>query len=160
MKTSKEIIKAEKLKKPRNPNNGGKRPGAGRKPGGHNASTLQKLTVLEAFNQRTMQKADELFNLQYSVAKGSTYMYRIDEYKDKKGRPRKKHILVTDPDEIKQALDEGLVDGENYYYITTKDPDTIAIDSLLNRAFGKAVQALAGTLKFRTISDVLDEIDD
>jgi len=119
---------------------GGKRPGAGRRVGSKNKATLEKQKVLEAFSQRVMAKADALFNAQFSLAVGSAKVFRIDEEGEGKNKKRV-HSLVTDPDEIKALLDEhdggpGEVKG-SYYYITTASPDNKALDSLLNRAFGK-----------------------
>lgn len=120
---------------------GGKREGAGRKPGSKGKKTLEKLLVIEAFNQRAMLHADALFQAQLKLATGSQRVFRIDETKDGKGNTKREHVLVTDAEEIKQLLDEleggdGTVDG-NYYYFQTVMPDNRAIDSLLNRSLGK-----------------------
>lgn len=123
--------------------NGGKRPGAGRKPGSKTKATLEKLKVAEAFNQRVMVKADALFNAQLSLAVGSQKVFRIDETGEG-SKTKREHVLVTDPDEIKALLDEhdgsaGVVDGV-FYYFTTVTPDNKAIDSMLNRTLGKAME--------------------
>jgi hypothetical protein len=119
---------------------GGSRRGSGRPKAAKNKATLEKQKVLEAFSQRVMAKADALFNAQYGLAVGSAKVFRIDEEGEGKNKKRI-HTLVTDEDEIKALLDEheggaGEVDG-SYYYITTQSPDNKALDSLLNRAFGK-----------------------
>jgi hypothetical protein len=119
---------------------GGKRKGAGRRTGSKNKATLEQRAVLAAFNQRVMAKADALFNAQLSLAVGSAKVFRIDEEGEGKNKKRV-HTLVTDEGEIKALLDEhdggsGEVDG-SFYYITTASPDNRALDSLLNRAFGK-----------------------
>lgn len=114
---------------------GGARPGAGRKPGSRNAETLERDRVLRAFRERVQRHADDLFNAQFSVARGVSYVYRIDRQGE-----REVHNIVTDPEEIKRFLDGSATD--TFYYITTEKPDNKAIDSLLDRTFGKAAQAI------------------
>lgn len=122
---------------------GGKREGAGRPKGSHDKATLEKQKVAEAFNQRVMVKADALFNAQLSLAVGSQKVFRINETGEG-SKAKREHVLVTDPDEIKALLDEhdgsaGVVDGV-FYYFTTVTPDNKAIDSMLNRTLGKAME--------------------
>ena len=67
-------------------------------------------------------------------------MYKIVTTGEGKNEKRKTE-LVTDPDEIRNFIDEhdgcnGEIDGE-YYFITTEKPDNSALDSLLNRAYGR-----------------------
>ena len=121
--------------------NGGKRAGAGRKPGGKNKATLEKQAIQAAFNQRVMTQADALFNAQLTLAVGSVQVFRVDEEEDDKGKVKRVHTLVTDPDEIKQVLDEtdggaGPV-GESYYFVSNISPQNNAVESMLNRALGK-----------------------
>lgn len=123
--------------------NGGKRPGAGRKPGSKTKTTLEKEKVAEAFNQRVLAKADALFNAQLTLAVGSMKVFRIDETEGEGGKKKREHVHVTDADEIKRLLDEhdganGLVDGV-YYYFSDVLPDNRAIEAMLNRALGKPV---------------------
>lgn len=118
---------------------GGRRKKAGRHLGKQNQATLEKNKVLEAFKQRVLHQTDKLFNAQISLATGCSMLYRIETVKVKGKETGKKHILVTDEEEIKDYLD-GTVDTDDYYYITTKLPDNKAIDSLMDRAFGKVRQ--------------------
>jgi hypothetical protein len=122
---------------------GGKREGAGRPEGSLNKKTLEKKEAEKQFINRVIQNVDKLFNAQISIAEGCSYLYRIEETGTGKNKTRK-HVLVTSPDEIKAYLDDEL-DKDDYYYITTKTPDNKAIDSLMDRAFGKAVTKIAGT---------------
>lgn len=99
--------------------------------------------ALRRLQQRTARHSDNLWTAQYQKAVGSMMVYRIDE-EEVDGKIKRVHTLVTDPAEIKEVLDEG--DGgactvnNNYYFITDVPPDNKAIDSLLDRAFGKASQ--------------------
>lgn len=125
---------------------GGKRPGAGRKQGSKNRATLEQQAVVEAFNQRVMHKADELFNAQFRLAIGSAKVFRINEEEDEKGKIKRVHVHVTDPGEITALLDEhdgeaGEVDGTYYYFVDVL-PDNRALDSLLNRGLGKPAETV------------------
>lgn len=122
---------------------GGKRKGAGRKRGGKNEATITRELALKQFNDRVAKSTDILFNAAKTVALGCTFIYRLDE-EEKTGNSGKTYtvktpVLVTDPDEIAEAIDkmEGGGLSENYYYATTKEPDTRSIDSLMNRTFGR-----------------------
>jgi len=137
---------------------GGKRPGSGRKPKSKNKTTLERDAVLKEFRQRVMRKVDLLQDSQFSLARGLQYLYKIE--KKKIVGPRggvsyqaQKPVLVTDPEEIRMYIEGELEEGDaddindpaaTYYFITTKDPDNKAIDSLLDRTFGKSVNTIAG----------------
>lgn len=146
--------------------NGGKRQGAGRPRGGKNKATLEKQKVAEAFNQRVMNQADALFNAQLMLATGSMKVFRIDETGEGKSLKRE-HVLVTDPNEIKDLLDEheglnGAVDGV-YYYFTTVGPDNKAIEGMLNRALGKPKEQIEhsgpdGSPLLQPVADALTKI--
>lgn len=124
---------------------GGKRPGAGRKKGSKSATTLERERMFEEYRQRILKKLEPIFQAQFSLVRGTAYLYRIEERKG----GHKEHILVTDPNEIGRVLEKigigeaGTVDDE-YYYITVKAPDNRAIDSMLDRVFGKATQPIGG----------------
>lgn len=126
--------------------NGGKRPGAGRKPGSKSKKTLEKLAIQEAFNQRVLTHADRIFQAQLSLAVGSVQVFRVDEEEDEKGKVKRIHTLVTNPDEIKDVLDtnegEAGVVGENYYFVSNVLPQNAAAEALLNRTLGKAKDSL------------------
>lgn len=119
---------------------GGARPGAGRPTGKQNASTMERAAIKKAFEERVAANADRLFNFQMTLAQGVTYLFRI--HTDEKGN-KSKPELVESQAEISAYLN-GEYDGdpEDYYFITTERPDNKAIDSMLDRAFGKAPQKL------------------
>jgi hypothetical protein len=140
-------------------NHGGSRSGAGRKPGSQNEKTLIIAKEHEALQQFILQNVQPLFLAQLALAKGISHVYRVSTG-PRGGRTDPE--LVTKPDELHEAIqaihagggygdveeDEGGADGEaithRYYFVTTKSPDNKAIDSLLDRAFGKSVQRIAG----------------
>ena len=122
---------------------GGARQGSGRKPGQKDAKTIEadktKEEVDKIFKKRVIKNIEPLMNAQLSLAKGLSYLYRID--KTKKGN-NKKPVLVTSPFEIALYLDDDYETDKTYYYITTDKPDSRAIDSMFDRVFGKAPQSL------------------
>lgn len=116
---------------------GGARPGAGRPRGSKNAIT-KRVEMKEAdVKKRIIKHFDELISAQLTLAKGVSYLYKI-EMKNVGGRRKPVHILVTNPKEIQKYLDGDA--SEEYYYITADKPDRGAIDSLLDRTLGKAGQ--------------------
>lgn len=130
-------MKAEKQKNKSVPGkNGGVRPGAGRPKGSQNKATKEKVKMEKLFNKKVMGSINRLFNAQMALAEGVMYLYRID--KDPKGK-NDKPVIVTDPEEIQEFLADE-IDSDSYYYISTERPDNRAIDSLLDRIFGKPKQ--------------------
>lgn len=119
----------------------------GRPPGKQNKTTLERAAVKRKLDQRIMRVTDQLFEAQFTLARGATFLWRIDTETDEKGRTtRSKPVRVTDPEEIEQYL-EGEVNGEpvdedSYYYISTERPDNKAIDSMIDRVHGKSTQKL------------------
>jgi hypothetical protein len=122
-----------------------------------NKKTVEKRIAEEEFKDRILLNIHELLNAQMNIAKGSSFLYKIEESGEGKNK-RREHILVTDPEEIKEVLDEcegdGLLD-DNYYYITTKMPDNRALDSLIDRVFGKPKESLEVEFKRKLV-----ELDD
>lgn len=128
----------------------------GRPVGRKNDKTLLLEAEHEAFQQLVLQNLRPLFDAQLSIAKGVSHIYRVT-LGPRGGRSDPE--LVTDPDEIHEAIQliaagsgeaeaTEEIDGETthyrYYHITTKAPESRAIDSLIDRAFGKSVQRIAG----------------
>ena len=140
---------------------GGKRPGAGRPPGALNKKTKEDRLQEEAMINKIKEHADELIQAQLLLAKGASYVYRIDEEKDAKGNVKKReHVLVTDPEEILRYLNDETED--EYYYISTHAPNATAIKDTLDRAYGKAAQSLnvKGNLNIGQLLDSFDEDED
>lgn len=130
----------------------------GRPVGKKSKATLEKEAVLKAFNQRIFQIADSLLDPQISLAKGQRFLYKIEKTKvvGPKGGityRNEKPQQVTSETEIQAYLND-LVDRVNgdlednhdpgavYYYITAKEPNNMAIDSLFNRALGKPIESV------------------
>lgn len=130
----------------------------GRPKGRKSDATLEKEAILREYRQKILQSADILFGSQLHLARGMTYLYKIEKELQVGPKGGKKYVkskpqLVTEQWEIESYLmgkvEEGDEDDENdpnatYYFITTKDPDNRAIDSMLDRTFGKATQPIGG----------------
>jgi hypothetical protein len=140
---------------------GGKREGAGRPEGSVNETTKLKLEAERELKDRIIGNTQRLLDKQFSLAEGCQYLFVIHTEYDKKGKTHKsKPELVTNPDIIQRFLDgefEGSSDDE-YYFMTTERPDGRALDSLLDRAFGKATQSMDLTSKGKQLEGIKVEI--
>lgn len=121
---------------------GGARVGAGRKAHGKNREVIEREEAKRQFKERVAKNVDKLFNAQLDLALGEKYLMVIETIKTSKGE-RKETSIVTDPEVIKQFLDGDLDNTDTeYYYMSTKPANNLALDSLLNRSFGKADEKL------------------
>lgn len=116
----------------------------------------QKVQAREAVQKEVskliMSKALTLVRAGMIPALGQNFIYRIDEETNEAGKVlSRKHVLVTDPDEIAEALDQmeegGTHPDDKYYYVTAKEPDHKAIEMLFNRAFGKPKESVDVNVK-------------
>jgi hypothetical protein len=132
-----EIIPAVQVKSKR----GGKRPGSGRP---RKETYLQKHTVASRrasveMQMRIVRQTPALLNSQIALAKGVSYLLRVDIIGGKQ-----KTSIVKDKLEI-VAFFDGLLentDERTYYHITTDKPNLQAITDLMDRAYGKARQTV------------------
>lgn len=123
---------------------GGFRPNSGRKKGSKDRATLERLEAEKIFKDRVLKAIHPLINSQLTLARGVNYLYKIEKTTHPKGGTTKsKPILVTNQAEIEAYLAGDYDDEEDvYYYITTDKPENKALDSLLDRVFGKAVESV------------------
>lgn len=120
---------------------GGARPNSGRKPGQLDQKTIDAMAVKKEYQDRVRKNATKLFNAQFSLATGTQMLFVI--HTDSKGN-RRKPEMVTDPEIISKFLDDNEgVDGtmgdedNEYFFLTTKLPDSRTISDMLDRAMGK-----------------------
>lgn len=137
----------------------------GRPKGTKNPETLMREAVLAEFRQRVMRSADILFNSQLHLAKGQTYLFKIEKELQIGPKGGKKYVasrpkLVTSETEIQDYLMNAIVEGDvddekdpnaTYYFITAEKGDNKAIDSMLDRAFGKSTQNIDHTTDGKAI---------
>jgi len=118
---------------------GGVRPNSGRPKGSENPETKRRNKIERAMKKRILKSVDNLITSQMTLAKGVQMLYVITT--NEKGI-RSKPTIVTDKYLIEKFL-AGELEGEKeeYYFITTERPDNRALDSLLDRIFGKAHQS-------------------
>ncbi len=127
--------------------------GGTNKKGTKNRATIDREQELERFKNMTAGRTKTIWSTQMVRAMGAIQVFRIDtetigEGKNAK-RIRSRPVLVTDLEEIINALDFEYAHGENpsdddrYYFVMSKEPSDKAIDSLLDRTFGKAKESMA-----------------
>lgn len=139
---------------------GGARKGAGIPKGKKTKKVLEREKVLEAFRERVGLHADRLFNAQANLATGEQYLYCVTTTTDSKGKQTKHTEIVTDPETVARYLDDTLDQGDDeYYYLSTKPANNMAIDSLLNRAFGTPNKNIDVKSNGQTILDRMDDND-
>ena len=115
---------------------GGKRKNAGRKKGSLGKKKLEEKIFLNELRQRVMQSMGKLITSQMNLAIGVQMLFVIEKNKD---GTRSKPKLITSQKTIEEYLAGELDDSDDEYdFITTERADNRAIDSLLDRTFGKA----------------------
>ena len=143
--------------------NGGARPGSGRKKGKQSQFTIERNEAKKAFIDRVARNADKLFNAQLDKAVGETYLMCVTTVGEGT-KQRRETEIVTDKEIIMSYLDETLEpDDSEYYYISTKPTDNMAIQGLLDRAFGRASEKVTidgETKHIHTLEDVSKEVLD
>lgn len=149
-------------------NKGGYRPGAGKKKGSKNVATIEREKVLEMAKDIIAGRTRRLIDTQTILATGGIKVYVMRSHWEGSGKTKKlvkgKPEIVTDDEEICAALDSEFGDGESpndensYYFVITKDPDNQAINSLLDRTFGRTTENKTITLN-KGMGEWLDEIE-
>lgn len=117
--------------------NGGARPGAGRPKGKKSPVTIEREEALRQFRERVASSTHKIFEAQLNLAIGETYLMVIRTI-GKGARARRETEIVTNPHVIKDYFDGNLGESdEEYYFISTKPANNQALDSLMNRTFGR-----------------------
>lgn len=132
---------------------------AGRPKGKKTEKVLEREEALKQFRDRVTKNTHQLFDAQFTLARGQTFLYRIDKEFVKTGTNKdgsakgwyrnKRPVIVEDPEEIRMYLEQEVTDGDpfdekdeesSYYYLSAKEPNNMAIDSLMDRTHGKSKQ--------------------
>ena len=154
----------------KNPKLGGAREGAGRPKGALNKRTKGALQAKQRFIERVHKNIDKIFNAQLDLALGEKIlMVKVTE-RDSDGRVKRSyHEAVTDPEIIAQYLDNeyGAVNSnyeqmgdDEFYYMTTRPANNQALQSLLDRAYGKAPEKIDIGGSFFKVNDLNIQIID
>lgn len=125
----------------------------GRKAGSMNKTTAESKIAKKAFIERVNLNVDKLFNAQLDLAVGEKYLMVVKTI-GKGAKARRETSIVTNPGLIKQYLDDetSLDHDEEYYFMTTKPANNQALDSLVNRSFGKPTEKVDLTSDDKPIS--------
>ena len=121
---------------------GGPRPNSGRPKGSYSDEQRERIKTEREMNIRIMENVHRVLGAQLALALGTQYLFKIET--DEKGK-KSKAQMVTNQDEIQKYIDGEIDDPDCYYFITTEKPNIQAIQSLFDRAYGKAVQKVALT---------------
>lgn len=144
---------------------GGAREGAGRTPGKASQKTLERMAAKRRFIERVTKNTDSLFNAQLNKAIGETFLFVKITERDNKGKIRRVyHEQVTSSQTIIDYLDgeleggDSISDDDNYYYLSTKPADNMAIANMLDRAYGKPTEKVElGAPGEDELSEISDE---
>ena len=110
----------------------------GRKKGTRTPAVLEREAAGRLLRQRIAAHADQLFEAQFTLARGCTELYKL-----KDGKVRK----VGDTATIKRYLLGELSEADGYHWITRERPDGPAIRDMLDRAFDRPMQLQQHTLQ-------------
>ena len=159
---------------------GGKRPGAGMKKGTKHKVTIEREKVLEMAKDIVAGRTRRLIDTQTILATGGIKIFKIIyditvSYRGKgktkeavRTKTARKPKIVTREDEITAVLDHEYGDGKHtedpnseteYFFVVTKDPDNQAINSLLDRTFGRATENKSIEVK-KGMGALLDELEE
>jgi len=132
----------------------GKKGGAKRK-GTKNKTTIEREKILEEIKNIGASRAKTLLNIQTLLAVGTISVFRQEvDTNGKRSTPE----LVKDDRSIIRALDYAFGDGEDpsnkyeFFFVQKNKPDNTAINSILDRTFGKATEN-----KVVSFADDIDE---
>ena len=113
----------------------------GRPVGSLSEATKENLKAQDALRIKILKSTDKLYQSQMALASGCSFLYCVTT--SKKGI-KSKPELITSQAVIEKFLQGTLneKDSQEFHFITTEKPDTRAIDSMMDRVFGKAPQSL------------------
>lgn len=145
------------------------RKGGLNKKGSKHVTTIEREKVLEVAKNIIAGRTKRLIDTQSILAMGGIKVFCIHSHWEGSGKTKKlvkeKAVIVDDDEEIGKALDYEFGEGEDpsddtdYYFVVTKDPDNSAIESLLNRTFGKATENKNLTIE-KGMGELLDSLED
>ncbi len=177
METATQPILKPRPKRPLNPEHGKrmralalKSPKIGKR--GKDKVTLTKEQAYLNMQEKIIARSMKLTNAQTMLGLGTIKVFRIDAHYEMFGRVKKlvkeKPVIVKDDEEIIKVLDYEYNDGENpsthgddateypqFYFVEVKDANNQAIESQLNRTFGKALEKVDVTSGGNKIAPVI-----
>lgn len=147
---------------------GGARPGAGRKKG-KAKKTIEREQILEMAKNIVAGRTRTLIDTQTLLAVGTIKVFVIRSHWEGQGKNRRKvkskPELVSNEEDIIKVIDYEYGEGENpsdddeYFFVTTKEPDNQAINALLDRTFGKPTENKTLVVE-KGMGALLDELEE
>jgi hypothetical protein len=137
---------------------GGARPNSGPKKGTKYTPTIEREKILEEAKNIIAGRTRKLIDTQTILAMGAIKIYKIHYHWEGSAKKRTlikdKPEIVEDDEEIIHVIDwefgSGAMGDPNnhdqedseydYYFVMTKEPDNQALNSLMDRTFGKATE--------------------
>lgn len=156
--------------------NGGARPGAGKKKGTKHQSTIDREKILEEAKNIIAGRTRKLIDTQTILAMGAIKIYKIHYHWEGSAKKRTlikdKPEIVDNDEEIIHVIDWEFGSGAmgnpsdhnnedeeyDYYFVMTKEPDNQALNSLMDRTFGKATENKNHIIQ-RGIGAILNDIE-
>lgn len=121
---------------------GGARKGAGRPKGKMEEATLMRMRAEAQMRKIIAANASELVTELMKLAIGYPHLYQLRSRTNKDGKKLSPESILIRDDKL---LVEVIADPKKYsgkYYVSIDAPKQSAIDSLLDRGFGKAKQSV------------------
>ena len=155
---------------------GGARPNTGPKKGSKHQSTIDREKILEEAKNIVAGRTRKLIDTQTVLAMGAIKIFKIHyhwEGSDKKRTLIKdKAEIVENEEEIKKVIDYEYGSGDedpnshedddkeyDYFFVITKDPDNQALNSLMDRTFGRATENKNHIIQ-KGIGQILNDIEE
>ena len=135
------------------------------KKGVKHKTTIERDKILEMAKDIVAGRTRRLIDTASMIAFGTIKCFVIKYDFIGKKRVARKPELVTDDETIASILYHEYADGEDmsddseYFFVTTVDPNIVAIKELLDRTFGKATENKTITLE-KGMGALLDEIEE
>ncbi len=155
---------------------GGKQPGSGRPRGAKSQSTIDREKVLEMAKDIIAGRTRKLIDTQTILATGAIKIFKIHYHWEGSAKKRTlikdKPQIVENDQEIIHVIDHEFGSGQmgnpndhdyddeeyDYFFVMTKDPDNQAINSLMDRTFGRATENKNHIIS-KGMGVLLDEIE-
>lgn len=141
----------------------------GRPKGKKNSATIDREKVLELAKDIIAGRTRKLIDTQTILAIGAIKVFVIKSHWEGAGKNKRKvkskPEIVSNDEDIIKVIDYEYGEGEDpntddeYFFVMTKDPDNQAINSLMDRTYGKATENKNVTAVIRTMDDLIDELE-
>lgn len=128
----------------------------GRKKGQLMQKTIDTMKAKKKLDQKFLRAIAPIAEAQISLARGLSFLYKVHtNEKGIRSRPEK----ITDESVIESYLSGDLDDNDenDFYYITTTEPNNQAIDSIFNRVFGKPKETVDMTVEVFSLKALADK---